>query len=369
MPNGFDNKDYGDYFKTLEESLNKPQKRRNSEPEPEPERKEFLLPKFKIKFNKSVAAVVLAAVLLVTTVSVGISIAVKNRNEPEEDVTSQPAEIKEEKEEKISYTFPAAETPDILSANDAACAIIVDKSTNQVVAARNAHQRAFPASTTKIMTLLVAVENITDLNETFTMTYEITDPLFVQGASIAGFLNGETIPLIDMLYGAVLPSGADAAVGLAIHIAGSEEAFVELMNKKVKDLGLENTHFTNVVGLHNEDNYSTAYDMAIITDAAMQNELCREILSTYQYTTTKTPQNPDGILLSSTLYSYMYGTEPETATIMGGKTGYVNESGYCIASYGAGNQSGKEYIVVTLGNSSLWPAIHGQIALYKEYAK
>ncbi len=367
MPSGFDNKDYGDYFKALEENLNKPQKRKI--PEPEPQQSERTFPKLKLRFNKAVVATVLAVILLVTTVSVGISIAVKNGNKPQEEVTSKPTEIKEEKEEKLSYTFPAPETPDILDTNDAACAIIVDKSTNQVVAARNAHQRAFPASTTKIMTLLVAVENITDLNETFTMTYAITDPLFVQGASIAGFLNGETIPLIDMLYGAVLPSGADAAVGLAMHIAGSEEAFVEMMNQKVEELGLENTHFTNVVGLHNEDNYSTAYDMAIITDAAMQNELCRQILSTYQYTTTKTPQNPDGILLSSTLYSYMYGNEPETAVITGGKTGYVNESGYCIASYGTGNQSGKEYIVVTLGNSSLWPAIHGQIALYKEYAK
>jgi D-alanyl-D-alanine carboxypeptidase (penicillin-binding protein 5/6) len=141
------------------------------------------------------------------------------------------------------------------------------------------------------------------------------------------------------------------------------------MNQKVEELGLKGTHFDNVTGLHSENNYSTAYDIAVILNAAMKNELCRKVLSTYQHTTEKTPQNPKGILLSSTLFTYMYGTEPETATILGGKTGFVNESGYCIASYGKGNESQKEYIVVTMGNSARWPAFYGQIDLYKQYAK
>jgi D-alanyl-D-alanine carboxypeptidase (penicillin-binding protein 5/6) len=134
-------------------------------------------------------------------------------------------------------------------------------------------------------------------------------------------------------------------------------------------MGLTGTHFTNCSGLYHKDNYSTAYDMAIITDHAMQNEICREILTTYQHKTAKTPQNSKGIMLQSTLFSYMYGTEPETAVILGGKTGFVNESGYCIASYGKGNESQKEYIVVTMGNSARWPAFYGQIDLYKQFAK
>ena len=109
--------------------------------------------------------------------------------------------------------------------------------------------------------------------------------------------------------------------------------------------------------------------MAIILDAALQNDLCREVLSTYQHTTAVTPQNPKGILLSSTLFNYMYGTEPETATILGGKTGFVNESGYCIASYGKANSTENEFIVVTMGNSARWPAFEGQIELYKQYVK
>ena len=269
---------------------------------------------------------------------------------------------------KISYNFPK-NTPDLSAENDARYGIIIDKSTDTVIAARNANTKAYPASTTKIMTLLVSVENLKDLSQTFTMSYEITDPLYVEEASVAGFLNGETITIKDLLYGAILPSGADASMALALTVAGSEKAFVELMNKKVKELGLKNTHFDNVTGLHSVNNYTTAYDMAIILNAAMKNNLCREILSTYQFTTSKTSQHPDGILLSSTLFNYMYGTEPETATILGGKTGFVNESGYCIASFGKANDTNNEYIIVTFGNSARMPAFFGQIGLYKDFAK
>lgn len=359
----FENKDYGDYFKALEKShyssQNTPQKRTVSTPKKTHSKSKG----FKIQ-----GALFLAALLVVVIIAVSVTAAVnggKVKTEPE--VSSQTGETAEDIK-KESFVFPTG-VPDVSAENDAACAIVINKTENKVIAARNAHKRAYPASTAKIMTVLVAAENITDWNDTFTMTTEITDPLFVQNASAAGFLNGEEIPLIDLLYGAILPSGADAAVGIAVKLAGSEEAFVEMMNRKVEELGLENTHFTNVVGLHNTENYSSAYDMAVIINEAMENEICRKVLSTYQHTTTKTPQNPDGILLSSTLFSYMYGTEPETATILGGKTGYVNESGYCIATFGQGKESGDEYIAVTLGNSSLWPAIYGQIGIYKDLAK
>lgn len=269
---------------------------------------------------------------------------------------------------KITYKT-TSDTTNLPKSNKAVYGIVVDKTNNTIVAQRKAHKRAYPASTTKIMTLLVAVENIEDMNKTFTMSYEITDPLYVAGASVAGFKNNEVITMTDLLYGTILPSGADAAQGLAISVAGSEEKFVELMNQKVAELELENTHFDNVTGLYSENNYSSVYDMAVILDAAMQNKLCREILSTYQHTTEKTSQNPDGILLSSTLFNYMYGTEPETATILGGKTGYLTESGYCIASFGKSNQNQNEYIVVTFDSPGLWPAFNGQIDLYKQFAK
>lgn len=285
---------------------------------------------------------------------------------PADDTTKTEEKIPEDIKTSFEFT---AKTTEIPASNDAKTAIIVDLQTGEVVAQRGAKEKAYPASTTKIMTLLTAVDLIEDFSDTFTMSYEITDPLYVEEASVAGFLDGEKVSMTDLLYGMILPSGADAAMGLAVKLAGSEEAFVELMNKKVEDLGLSDTHFSNVSGLHSEQNYSTAYDMAIILDAALKNELCKTVLSTYLYTTAKTPQNPDGILLSSTLFTYMYGTEPEIATILGGKTGYVNESGYCIASYGSNNENGNQYIVVTFGNSARMPAFFGQIDLYKEFAK
>ena len=369
--NDFGGKNYGEYFKALEEQLNKVEADtcgNNAENEPRVNAKRRNGVYKTVRLRKSVIVAFAAVVVL------AIGLAVKDFSKPAEAKPqpevgkTQATEQKQENVSKISYSF-GKDTPDILADNDAECAIIINKTDNKVVAARNAHKRVYPASTTKIMTVLVAAENITDMNDTFTMTYAITDPLFVAGASAAGFSNGEAVTMTDLLYGAVLPSGADATMGLAVKLAGSEEAFVKLMNQKVKELGLKNTNFTNVSGLHNKENYCSAYDMAVILDAAMQNEVCKKVLSTYQYTTAVTPQHPEGILLSSTLFNYMYGTEPETATILGGKTGFVNESGYCIASFGKANATENEYIVVTMGNSARKPAFYGQIELYKEFAK
>ena len=375
MSQNFDNKGYENYFKALEQQLNKskaqptPQNEGVRHQNEAPKRNTHRKGVYKVvRLRKSVVAV---AVVLVLVIVGSVIIGGINKKPP----VAEPETTKTEKNEtnvedkiRISYTFPD-NLLDIALENDAKSIIIVDKSTNKVVAARNPNSREYPASTTKIMTLLVAVENITNWDDTFTMTYEITDPLYIEEASVAGFLNGEQVSMTDLLYGTILPSGADAAMGLAIKVAGSEAEFVKLMNKKVKELGLKNTNFTNVTGLHNKNNYSSAYDLAIILDAALQNETCRKVLSTYQYTTAVTPQHPEGILLSGTLFSNMYGTEPETATILGGKTGFVNESGYCIASYGKGKTTQNEYIVVTMGNSARWPAFYGQIDLYKHYAK
>ena len=246
--------------------------------------------------------------------------------------------------------------------------IFLDKETNEVLAERNSDKRVYPASTTKIMTMLVAIEHIKDFNDTFTMTYEITDPLFKEGATVAGFSSGEVINMYDLLYGTILPSGADAAIALAIKIAGSEKAFADLMNEKAKELELENTHFTNCTGLFDKKHYTTAEDMSVIIRAAMDNEICKKIMSTYKYTTSKTDKHPEGLPLENTIFKYMYGSEPGNATIIGGKTGFVNESGYCIASFGE-SKSGKEYVCVTLGAVSRWPAVYDQINLYAKYSK
>lgn len=376
MADFFEDKHYNDYFEKLNSRL-------NSEASGSHTHEEKTLPKkqahrdkkgiYKTVHIKHSGLIVAVAMMLIVTLVIVLGIRACSNNKPDGTVSivqseTANSEKKDVLKEKISYTF-TDNTVEIPQTNDANAAIIIRKSDNTVVAQRDPHKKIYPASTLKIMTLLTAVEHIKDFDDTFTMTLEITDPLYVEEASVAQFLTGEVITMTDLLYGLILPSGADAAMGLAIKIAGSEEEFVKLMNANAKKMGLKNTHFTNVTGLFDENNYSTCYDMAIILGHAMQNELCRKVLSTYQHTTEKTPQNPDGILLQSTLFSYMYGTEPETAVILGGKTGFVNEAGYCIASFGENISKTEEYIVVTMGNSSKWPAFYGQINLYKEFAK
>lgn len=361
-------KDYNEYFEKLNNRLNSTESlgRQPVKKTPEPKRGIYKTIKIKKSFYIAALAVILSLILLIAFTSKGCSDTKANAEKP--DYVGSVTPEKEEKEIKIAYTEDFV-VEDIPETNDADSVIVIRKSDNKIIAQRNPHKVIHPASTLKIMTLLTAVDYITDYNDTFTMSLKITDPLFIEKASMAGFLRDESITMTDLIYGMILPSGAEAAMGLAVKIAGSEEAFVELMNQKAKRMGLENSHFANVTGLHHEENYSTAYDMAVIIDHAYQNEFCRKVLSTFKYTTSETEQNPKGIELKSTLFSHMYGTEPETATILGGKTGFVNEAGYCIASFGQNLDKTEDYIVVTMGNSSIWPAIRGQIELYKQFAK
>lgn len=369
------NHDYEDYLKALENRISPKETENTVSEKPKNQKKKSR--RYRVVRIRPAALLVLVliiGVVVLTVATTGRKLRKAKVTVPQaksisdEEYTSSNVIANEKKPKPVTFSF-TADTAAIPDTNDAESAVVVNTETNEIVASREAEKRMYPASTTKIMTLLTAVENIKDYNDTFTMTLDITDPLYVAEATVAGFLNGETINMTDMLYGTILPSGADAAIGLAIKIAGGEKEFVSLMNKKAEDLGLKNTHFTNVTGLFDADHYSTAYDMALILNAAIKNPKCREILSTYKYTTSKTAQHPDGIELSSTLFSYMYGTEPETATITGGKTGFVNESGYCIASFGESNSMHNEYIAVTFKNSARWPAFYGQIDLYKQFAK
>ncbi len=369
MSEQFNNKDYGEYFSALEKSLERKTQTVQMSPPKEQVSKKVYGGVLKLRPWVYVAAVFLIIALIVVT-----AIPKKAQTQPQIPSEIQSAEntasdVKKDNESKIEYFAQFSDdTAEIAADIDSQSVIVVNCDTNSVVAARNARERCYPASTTKIMTVLTAVDYITDYNDTFTFSFEITDPFFLQDATMAGFSNDEAINMTDMLYGAILPSGADATAGIAIKIAGSEQEFVKLMNKKAKELGLKNTNFTNTSGLFDKNHYTTAEDMAVIIRAALQNELCKKILSTYQYTTASTPQHPDGIPLTSTLFSYMYGTEPEGSDILGGKTGFVSESGYCIASFGK-SDIGTEYVCVTFKGLSLWPTVYDQIDLYTRYAK
>ena len=283
----------------------------------------------------------------------------------EEMSESESSQSVAELPEKVEWIFPAvtADTFTLTNEVDAYSAILVDITDNVVVGSKQPREVLYPASITKVMTLLVAVEHITDFTDTFTMTYEILYPLYLENATIAGFSEGEAVNLEDLLYGCILPSGADATQALAEYIAGSEEAFAVLMNEKAAELGLKNTHFVNTSGLHDKEHYTTAEDMAMVMLAAMKNPHCRQVLSTYQYTTAATPEHPEGILLTSTMFSRMYGDEPEGALIIAGKTGYTSQAGHTMVSYAQG-EDGHDYIFVSMKGSNRWRATFDAINTY-----
>ena len=259
---------------------------------------------------------------------------------------------------------------DIASSNG----ILIDLKTNTVIATKKGDERIYPASMTKVMTLIVAYEHIEDLNDTFTFTFDIVNDAYVAGASVAGFSEGETVPLIDLLYGTVLPSGADATSALAQYVAGSEEEFANLMNFKVEEMGLRDTHFVTASGLHDDNHYSTCHDMAKILEYAIATPELRQILGTYKYTTTPTSYHPNGITLHSTMYSKMVGDEPGNVYVQGGKTGYTPEAHNCLASFAAVCTEEDylytlpEYILVTAGGIGEYAPIYDAIDAYKKYA-
>ena len=244
-------------------------------------------------------------------------------------------------------------------------AILMDVENNQIIAGKKYERKIYPASMTKVMTLIVAVENMPDLTEKYTFKNEDIDPLIYDDASRAGFEAGDSVTVKDMLYGLILPSGADGAVGLANLIAGSEEGFVKLMNEKCDELGLTETHFMNCTGLYHDEHYTTLTEQAMIMAYAMQNETCAEILGTYQYTTEPLQSNEEGILLTSTMYSRMYGDEVEGVEIIGGKTGYVQESKHTLVS--CARKNGKLYVAVTAFGNSKWDGIYDNFTIYGNY--
>ncbi len=244
--------------------------------------------------------------------------------------------------------------------------LLVNLDTGKVVASKEGNVTINPASMTKILTLLVAAENINDIDDTFVMTREIGDFVFSKGCSAVGFEVDEELTIKDLLYGTILPSGADAAMCLAEYVAGSQEDFVAMMNDKLDELGLSDTaHFTNCVGVYDEDHYCTLLDMAMILKAAEENELCHEVLNARTYHTSPTTQHPDGLQISNWFLRRIEDKDTH-GDVVGAKTGFVNESGCCGASYQISND-GSHYICVTADAKSPWRCIYDQVDIYATY--
>ncbi|MDE6474238.1 MAG: D-alanyl-D-alanine carboxypeptidase [Clostridia bacterium] len=219
--------------------------------------------------------------------------------------------------------------------NKSSAMAVVEASTMRVLVEHNKDVRLEMASTTKIMTALVVIEN-DDLDKEFTIPDEAVG---VEGSSI--YLKSKEIWTIrDLLYGLMLRSGNDAATALAISTGGSVEHFVEMMNDRVKQLGLTNTHFENPHGLHSDEHYTSAYDLAIISAVAMQNPIFKEVAGCKMYTVQANSSHP----------TYYFANKNKMLGIYDGangiKTGYTKDSGRCLVT--AAERNGMQLIGVVL---------------------
>lgn len=346
--------------------------------------------------NKKGGAAIVAVLIVIMLVAVGSAAlvvtgrytiqaskvadaVVKVNSKPEESSSEEVSEVDDLSsvvEEPVSnYPVKSANYQDInIKGMTANSAILVDADTNEIVAGYNYEKKVYPASLTKMLTLLVAAENIQDMDATYKFTSDDIDPLIEDNASRAGFEAGETVTMKDLLYSAILVSGADGTTGLANAVAGSEEKFVELMNAKIQELGLTGTKFVNASGLHNKNHYSTAQDIAVITKAAMDNKTCREVLTATKYTTSKTKQHKDGIELTSIVAQRIEGyyvdcdgdgEADDGISIEGGKTGFTDEAKYTLSTILDDN--GHTYICVTTKSKDELKSVEDQIAIYEKY--
>lgn len=221
------------------------------------------------------------------------------------------------------------------------------------IAEKDADSKIYPASMTKVMSLLVACENLSDTTTKLTVTQEVADYAEKNDGSGFGLKVGEVLTVKDLLYLTSYQSDTIAIMTLAEYISGSEAKFVELMNAKAREIGLTQTNFSNCTGLHDENNYTTCREMAAIMTYALDNPLCRELLTSYNgyklITSMRTEEDKN--ICYSTWYSGRFKDNPRLSTVVikGGKTGYTDESGVCLVTYAESKSTDKAYINVIVG--------------------
>ena len=221
-------------------------------------------------------------------------------------------------------------------------AVLYNMDSGEVIYEKNSDEKVSIASLTKIMTALITLENVENLDERVIIIEKDFEGLIEANAVTAGFTKGEVVTYKDLLYGLLLPSGADAAKALARLVAGSEEKFIEKMNDKVKKMNLKQTNFSTVIGLDDVNNYSTARELSLIFKEALKNKNFKNILTTKEYTTS------DGKLkFKSTIQSNAKKYNIDVPYILGGKTGTTTDAGLCLATIAKANNV--NYMLVTLG--------------------
>lgn len=263
-----------------------------------------------------------------------------------------------DKAERSDTTITMTDTTKVLARNS----LLIECSGNggTILAEHDADAEIYPASMTKVMTLLT-FSHLCDteaMDDVILMDADVLREQEEQMAYVAGFKAGEACRIRDLVYAMMLPSGADAAVMLATYAAGSEADFVAEMNNLAAEMGLEHSHFENVTGLHEDSHISSLNDLSRILMAAIRDPFCAEAMSTLQYTTAATVEHPKGIDLVSTTLSRMVGDElenlPDPLHVVGGKTGFTNPAGQCLATW-AQSDSGKTYICIVAGSTTFQP--------------
>lgn len=210
-------------------------------------------------------------------------------------------------------------------AEGAKSAILIEASTGEILYQKNAYEKLPPASMTKMMSMLLIMEEIEKGNLKWDEMITASDKAASMGGSQIFLKAGEKMSVTDMLKGISIASGNDATVAMAERISGTEEEFVKRMNSKGKELGLKNTNFVNATGLDTDNHYSSAYDMALIAKELVKHEKILEFSSTYEDYLRKDTKNPFWLVNTNKLVKFYSGVD-------GLKTGFTSGAGYCLTS-------------------------------------
>lgn len=241
----------------------------------------------------------------------------------------------------------AADWPDNISVQ-ADGAILMDADTGTILWGQNIHNQYFPASITKVMTALLVIENCR-LDDTVTFSHDAVFNV-ESGSSNAGINEGDQLSVKDCLYALLLKSANESANALAEHVAGSREAFADMMNARAKELGCTNTHFANPSGLNNPEHYTSPYDMALIARAAFNNPIFEEIDSTTYYKLPPNSINKEGLAIYPGHKMMRKGSPYYYPEIVGGKTGYTTLAGNTLIT--CAEKNGMKLITVILKGST-----------------
>lgn len=240
--------------------------------------------------------------------------------------------------------------------------VLYNLNDDEVVYELNKDEQTSIASLTKIMTTLVAIEHISSYDEKVTIRNDMFVGLKEANAAVIGLRHNQVVTYNDLLYGMFLASGADATRAIAISLAGSEENFVDWMNQKAKDLGLEHTHFENTVGLDDKNHYSTVDEVATLLKVAFENEKFKEIFMTETYTFSD-----QSITVSSTFKKIAKTYNLPYDFILGAKTGYTDQAGRCLASIAYDETNQIMYLLVTTNADSSPKHILDAVNIYHYY--